>query len=157
MDEQLRLAKCGLAAHLRHRRSQLPGWLATTIATGCMTSSSSPSHGDGDLAADVTIDQVPDGRGNIAEGICPIDDRLDRAGLDKISQGDQVGGVLRCDEGAQFLANKSDRTCACSCRSVPPSHRPSVSPPTMTSLPLGVRARRRWESRRLPPISRMTS
>src|SRR5215212_9894979 len=71
-----------------------------------MTSSSSPSHGDGDLAADVTIDQVPDCRGNLAEGICPIDDCLDRAGLDKISQGDQVGGVLRCDEGAQFLANK---------------------------------------------------
>ena len=58
MDERLRLAKCGLAAHLRHRRSQLPGWLATTIATGCRTSSSSPSHGDGDLSSYLAFDQV---------------------------------------------------------------------------------------------------
>ena len=33
---------------------------------------------------------------------------------------------------------------------MPPSHRPPVSPPTMTSVPFGVRARRRRDSDALP-------
>ena len=50
-----------------------------------------------------------------------------------------------------------DRHCARIWRSVPPSHRPPFSPPTITSVPVRVSARRRSRSRRLPPVSMMTS
>lgn len=42
-----------------------------------------------------------------------------------------------------FWLTTGDSSCARSWRSLPPSHRPSASPPTMTSLPRGLRARRR--------------
>src|SRR5918994_3205733 len=41
-----------------------------------------------------------------------------------------------------FWPTNRDSTSARSWRSVPPSHRPPVSPPVMTSVPRGVRARR---------------
>ena len=41
------------------------------------------------------VDQVADGCGDVAEGIGPVDGRLDLACLDELAQGDQVGGVLR--------------------------------------------------------------
>ena len=50
-----------------------------------------------------------------------------------------------------------DRTIARSWRSVPPSHRPPVSPPAMTRVPFAVSARRRRDSGALPPMSRITS
>src|SRR2546426_500851 len=53
-----------------------------------------------------------------------------------------------------FWLTSGDSSCARRLRSNPPSHRPSVSPPTKTSLPPGVRARRSCDSRRLPPMSR---
>src|SRR5919108_4399986 len=50
-----------------------------------------------------------------------------------------------------------DTTGARRLRRNPPSHRPPPSPPTMTNVPLGVRARRSCDSVRRPPVSTMTS
>src|SRR6266540_2606084 len=42
-----------------------------------------------------------------------------------------------------------------SVRSTPPSHRPPPSPPTITSVPSGARARRRCDSERFPAMSHL--
>src|SRR5829696_799063 len=66
----------------------------------------SASHRDDDLAAGAAVYQVADGGGDLAEGVGPVDCRLYLARLDQLAQGVQVGGVLRCDKSAQFLADE---------------------------------------------------
>jgi hypothetical protein len=55
-----------------------------------------------------------------------------------------------------FWAMNRDSRSGLGGRSVPPSHRPSVSPPVMTSVPFGARVRRRRASEGFPPMSRIT-
>ncbi len=52
---------------------------------------------------------------------------------------------------------KGESRGARSMRSKPPSQRPPVSPPTIATVPVGVRARRRRASEALPPMSTITS
>ena len=56
-----------------------------------------------------------------------------------------------------FWLTNGDSTSARIWRSLPPSHRPPVSPPAMTSVPFGVSARRRRDSDAFPPMSRIRS
>ena len=65
-----------------------------------------------------------------------------------------VGCSDRCSPAKLVPTNSSG---ARSRRSAPSSDRPPVSPPTITSVPCGVSARRSCDNGRLPPVSRMTS
>src|SRR5205085_2259136 len=69
---------------------------------------------------------------------------------------DHVLVVLPGDERPSFWPTNGDSKSARSWRSVPPSHRPSVSPPTMTSVPFGVSAHRRRDEDEFPQMSRIT-
>ena len=56
-----------------------------------------------------------------------------------------------------FCRENSDCTAAASGRPMPPRTRPPSSPPTSTSVPVGVSSRRTSRSGRLPPMSSTTS
>jgi hypothetical protein len=64
------------------------------------------SHGDDDFSLSVSLLQVPDGLGDLAQRVRPVDDRCDLAGFDELLKEDQVLVVLRGDECAQLLAHE---------------------------------------------------
>lgn len=69
----------------------------------------------------------------------------------------EVGGVHGGDEGAQGLVDEPGQHEGADLWSLPPRTRPEDSPPTITSVPVEVRALRRRDSDELPPMSRITS
>ncbi len=103
------------------------------------------SDGYGDLSPGVPGFEVAYGLGYLGQRVGPADDRGDLAGLDQPAQCVEVG----------LAAPGSESTSARSCRPTPVHLAPS--PPAMTSVPLGVSARRSRERRLFPPMSRIRS
>ena len=110
-----------------------------------------------DLSPGVPLIHVGDGLGRLAQWVGPVDAWSYSPGLDEPSQSVQVFTVLLGDEGRQLWPTNRESTSARIWRSVPPSQRPPVSPPTITRVPFGVSARLRRDSEELPPMSRITS
>ena len=64
------------------------------------------SHGDDDFSSGVSLFEITDGLGDLAQRVRPVDDRCDLAGFDEVLESDQVLVVLRRDERAQLLAHE---------------------------------------------------
>ena len=62
------------------------------------------SHRDDDLAASMPLFQVPEGLGDLAQRVRPVDDRLDLAGLDELLQELQVIPSWLHEKRAELLA-----------------------------------------------------
>jgi hypothetical protein len=64
------------------------------------------SHGDDDLSPSVSLLQIPDGLGDLAQWVGPVDDRRHLAGLDQLLQHQQVGSSFLGDQRPQPLAHQ---------------------------------------------------
>jgi hypothetical protein len=64
------------------------------------------SHGDDDFPASVSLLQIVDGLGGLAQGVGPVDDRRHLAGLDELLEHQQVRSSFLGDQRAQPLAHQ---------------------------------------------------
>src|SRR5215204_3188866 len=64
------------------------------------------SHGDDDFSLSVSLFQIPDGLGDLAQRVGPVDDRCDLAGFYELLEDDHVLVVLLGDERAQLLVHE---------------------------------------------------
>ena len=71
-----------------------------------LTATRRASHGDDDLAACAAFSHVPDGVGDVAQRVGPVDDRRDLPGFDELLEDHQVPVVLPRDERAQLLPDE---------------------------------------------------
>ena len=82
---------------------------------------------------------------------------VSRPGVDELGQRQQVGMVLLGDSIVSRWRTNERHQGARRLRPKPPVMLPLLSPPTMTRLPVGLRARRRRRSGVLPAMSRIRS
>jgi len=64
------------------------------------------SHGDDDFSSGVSLFQMADGLGNLAERVRRVDDRRDFAGLDELFEHDHVVALLLGDECPELLSHE---------------------------------------------------
>ena len=115
------------------------------------------SHGDDDFSSGVSLFEITDGFGHLAQRVRPVDDRCDLAGFDEVLESDQVLVVLCGDERAKLLAHERgqhERAELAIGASEPPSARFASDD---DEGPLGARARRRRANDEFPPMSRIRS
>jgi len=115
-----------------------------------------PSHADDGFPLGGPLSDIPDRFRGLVQREGSVDDRRELAGFDEFLQDNQVLFLcLEKNERSRWPTN-GDVTTARRVRPVPMNQRPP-DPPTSTSVPLGVRARRRSVSERFPAISRIRS
>ena len=130
---------------------------ATSVSDSYADDGAPASHGDDDLAPGPAVLDMADGGRGLGQRVGPVDRRLHLPGLDEIAQRGQVRGVLGCHERAHPLAHQRGQQERPHAPVAPAQPAPTGLAADHTSLPLRVRARRRCDSRRLPPMSRMAS
>src|SRR5215208_2491450 len=64
------------------------------------------SHGDDDFSSSVSLFQIADRLGDLAQRVRPVDDRCDLAGFDELLEDDHVLVVLLVNECAQLLSHE---------------------------------------------------
>src|SRR5215208_1000188 len=64
------------------------------------------SHGDDDFSSSVSFFQIPDGLGDLAQRVSPVDDRCNLAGFDELLEDEQILVVPLVNECAQLLAHE---------------------------------------------------
>src|SRR5215208_5301744 len=64
------------------------------------------SHGDDDFSSSVSFFQIPDGLGDLAQRVSPVDDWCDLTGFDELLEDEHVLVVLLVNECAQLLAHE---------------------------------------------------
>ena len=112
------------------------------------------SHGDDDLSPGVALFEVPDGRGDFAQRIRPVDDRRDLPRLDELLHDLQVlPAAFRFRNGLSLWRTNGDSAIALIDAATGPNQRPRPFPAAQDERPLrGERApevRRRAVSRQL--------
>ena len=95
------------------------------------------SYGDDDLAPGATFLDVPDGRRGLAERVGLVDGGCDFPDSMRSLRTLRSAEFSEAMNPPSFWLTSGESKYARSRRSVPSSHRPPVSPPTMTSLPRG--------------------
>src|ERR671910_983001 len=91
-------------ASIHHRKKRHPTVLESSLSvTVCIVPRSSfgfASHADDDLTSSVSLFQIPDGLGDLAQRVGPVDDGCDLAGFNELFEHDHVLVVLLVDECA---------------------------------------------------------